>query len=144
MTGELQKIVVLCVVVAALVVGGFFAFFYPGGSNKEANINSFEDCIAAGNPAMESYPRQCRTEDGKHFVEEIDDPVGTPAKEVFQCPAKQTGPSACIAVYQPVCGEVQIQCVTSPCPPVQETFSNSCVACSNSLVETYTEGECSQ
>jgi len=34
-------------------------------------INSFEDCVSAGNPIMESYPRQCRTEDGKHFVEEI-------------------------------------------------------------------------
>ncbi len=34
-------------------------------------IDSFEDCVAAGNPIMESYPRQCRTEDGKHFVEEI-------------------------------------------------------------------------
>ncbi|MCH6586159.1 MAG: PQQ-dependent sugar dehydrogenase [Thaumarchaeota archaeon] len=34
-------------------------------------INSFEDCVADGNPVMESYPRQCRTEDGKHFVEEI-------------------------------------------------------------------------
>jgi len=34
-------------------------------------INSFEDCVTAGNPIMESYPRQCRTEDGKHFVEEI-------------------------------------------------------------------------
>ena len=38
----------------------------------EANIESFEDCIAAGNPAMESYPRQCRTSDGKNFVEQID------------------------------------------------------------------------
>ena len=34
-------------------------------------IDSFEDCVAAGNPVMESYPRQCRTSDGKHFVEEI-------------------------------------------------------------------------
>lgn len=34
-------------------------------------INSFEDCIAAGNPIMESYPRQCSTQEGKHFVEEI-------------------------------------------------------------------------
>jgi len=34
-------------------------------------INNFEECIAAGNPAMESHPRQCRTEDGKHFVEVI-------------------------------------------------------------------------
>lgn len=34
-------------------------------------INSFEDCEAAGYPIMESYPRQCRTSDGKHFVENI-------------------------------------------------------------------------
>ena len=35
-------------------------------------IKNFEECIAAGNPAMESHPRQCRTSDGKHFVEKID------------------------------------------------------------------------
>lgn len=35
-------------------------------------ITSFEQCAAAGNPVMESYPRQCRTQDGKHFVEQID------------------------------------------------------------------------
>ncbi len=34
-------------------------------------INSFEDCISAGNPVMESYPRQCRTVDGQTFVEEV-------------------------------------------------------------------------
>jgi len=36
-----------------------------------SSITNFEECIAAGNPAMESYPRQCRTSDGKHFVENI-------------------------------------------------------------------------
>ncbi len=25
-----------------------------------ANVTSFEECVAAGNPVMESYPRQCR------------------------------------------------------------------------------------
>ncbi len=34
-------------------------------------INSFEECAESGNHIMESYPRQCRTEDGKHFVEII-------------------------------------------------------------------------
>ena len=38
--------------------------------NEPAIINSFEECIAAGNPAMESYPRQCMA-NGKTFVEEI-------------------------------------------------------------------------
>ncbi len=35
-------------------------------------ITNFDECISAGNPAMESHPRQCRTADGKHFVEQID------------------------------------------------------------------------
>jgi hypothetical protein len=36
----------------------------------EDEINSFEDCVNAGNPVMESYPRQCRAGD-RTFTEEI-------------------------------------------------------------------------
>jgi eight-cysteine-cluster-containing protein len=36
-------------------------------------ISNFEECAAAGNAVMESYPRQCRTADGRLFVEEIPD-----------------------------------------------------------------------
>jgi hypothetical protein len=39
--------------------------------SPEIKIDSFEDCVAAGNLVMESHPRQCRTSDGKHFVEFI-------------------------------------------------------------------------
>jgi len=42
-----------------------------GGIAPPSMINSFEECVAAGNPVMESYPRQCRTQDGKHFVESL-------------------------------------------------------------------------
>jgi hypothetical protein len=35
-------------------------------------INNFEDCVTAGNSVMESYPRQCKTVDGKTFVEEVE------------------------------------------------------------------------
>ena len=31
-------------------------------------INSFEECVDAGNPVVETYPRQCITQDGTHFV----------------------------------------------------------------------------
>ena len=34
------------------------------------SIDSFDDCVNAGNPVMESYPRQCRA-NGQLFVEEI-------------------------------------------------------------------------
>ena len=36
-----------------------------------SSATNFQECIDEGNPAMESYPRQCRTVDGKHFVESI-------------------------------------------------------------------------
>jgi len=34
-------------------------------------ITDFEECMKAGYPVMESYPRQCKTEDGNSFVEKI-------------------------------------------------------------------------
>lgn len=39
-------------------------------------ILSFKDCMANGYPIMESYPRQCKTPDGRTFVEEL--PPSTP------------------------------------------------------------------
>ena len=37
-------------------------------------ITSFEECVEAGYPVMESYPRQCRTPDGRTFTEEVEIP----------------------------------------------------------------------
>src|SRR3970282_1296825 len=37
----------------------------------EITITNFEECVAAGNPVMESYPRQCMDSDGQTFVEEV-------------------------------------------------------------------------
>lgn len=34
---------------------------FSSGCIEPAEINSFEECIDAGYPAMESYPRQCST-----------------------------------------------------------------------------------
>ncbi len=34
-------------------------------------VNSFEECQIAGYPVMESYPLQCRTPDGRTFIQEI-------------------------------------------------------------------------
>ncbi len=61
---------------------------------------------------------------------------------VTECLPEQRDVDACIEIYQPVCGTVDVQCVTTPCDPAQETFANSCKACTNSLVSSYTNGEC--
>ena len=69
--------------------------------------------------------------------------LGAPlALAVTECLPEQRDVDACIEIYQPVCASVNVQCVTTPCDPVQETFANSCKACKNSLVSTYTKGEC--
>jgi hypothetical protein len=72
------------------------------------------------------------------------DPIGTtePTGDIIVCEPEQRGPGVCAEIYQPVCGKVNVQCVTEPCDQVFETFSNSCFACGNSLVESYIEGEC--
>ena len=44
-----------------------------GKPTTVSKASNFEECVAEGNPIMKSHPRQCRTTDGKHFVEMIDD-----------------------------------------------------------------------
>ena len=58
------------IVSAAILAGVWFGFFRTIG-NPAPVVLSFEDCAAAGYPVMESYPRQCRTPDGRLYVEEI-------------------------------------------------------------------------
>lgn len=50
---------------------GFFHASKMQPAQKEERIETFEACVAAGNPVMESYPRQCRTASGRLFVEPI-------------------------------------------------------------------------
>lgn len=43
-------------------------------AEKPRPAASFEECVNAGNPVMESYPRQCRDATGALFREEILEP----------------------------------------------------------------------
>ena len=221
-----------------------------GSGIEEPVVTNFEECVAAGNPVMESYPRQCRhqnttyVEDREDDIEQRDsvllfepqpneaiqspltitgeargpwffeanfpivltdqdgrviaehfataqsewmtesfvpfsatllfeapayldrgslilhkaNPSGLPehdamlevpiryaqrnSEEEMSCPEEARNVDACIQVYNPVCGKVNVQCITEPCNPVYQTFGNSCEACRNQLVESYTEGAC--
>jgi hypothetical protein len=59
------------------IVFSVIALLFLIGCAEEIVVTNFEECLAAGNPAMESYPRQCRHGD-QTFVEEIDEPVEPP------------------------------------------------------------------
>lgn len=47
----------------------------------------------------------------------------------------------CTADYNPVCAEKQVQCVTAPCNPVRQTYSNACMAAADQATVIF-EGDC--
>lgn len=61
----MKRVLILIFIIVAVVGGGMIFF---GG--KETEITNFEECAQAGNPIMESYPRQCAAR-GEVFVEKI-------------------------------------------------------------------------
>ena len=67
-----------------------------------------------------------------------------PKLKAIDCLPEQRDADECIEIYQPVCGQVQVECIRAPCDPVKETFDNSCKACLNPRVMSYTEGECEE
>ncbi|HPO11304.1 MAG TPA: hypothetical protein PLM63_01865 [bacterium] len=49
---------------------------------------------------------------------------------------------ACTMEYDPVCAEVQIECIKAPCDPVYQTFSNMCQMRKNKLAKFLYKGRC--
>lgn len=97
---------IFTVLVVVLVFGGIgYAIMMP--QNKapsqsapdETLIASFQACADAGNPIMESYPRQCRTKDGRSFTEEI---AIAPAPAPTPTPPPVSDVSALIVVDAPL------------------------------------------
>ncbi|MEK6871569.1 MAG: hypothetical protein AABX16_01565 [Nanoarchaeota archaeon] len=133
-------IVAIILSITIIVCMGYLYFFIylPSTNPPQETITDFESCAAVGYPVMESYPRQCRTANGKIFVEDVQD---TNNKEIY-CALEQRETDFCTQIYEPVCGwldPAKIQCIKYPCA---QTFSNSCVACGNENVLYFTDGEC--
>ena len=74
--------------------------FQQAGQQAATN---FEECAAAGNPVMESYPRQCNTPDGRHFVEEVPqqpDPYQTPGMTYNGCAVAGCSQQLCVSAEE--------------------------------------------
>ncbi|MGI5827671.1 MAG: Gmad2 immunoglobulin-like domain-containing protein [Patescibacteria group bacterium] len=74
-----KSIFILIVIFAAIAVVSLFLFtssqtmpspFPTPTQTPTQEITSFEECVEAGNPVMESFPRQCRV-NGQTFTEDI-------------------------------------------------------------------------
>lgn len=123
-----SELYIFLILILVLIVGGFVVKGLDTGTT--AIVDDFLSCEEAGNPVMESYPRQCRHNDIT-YTEDLRISCTPEQRDVF-----------CTQQYEPVCGLVNIQCITTPCDPVEEVFGNACTACSNSLVGSYVPGEC--
>lgn len=67
-----KKIYVIIVIVVAIIASFLFM------NKQEVSVTNFEQCVVAGNPVMESYPRQCAHK-GVTYVEDINEaPRNTP------------------------------------------------------------------
>lgn len=65
-----NRFVIWIISILILFVVGVLAILIFS-KNSTQKISNFNECIEAGNPAMENYPRQCRTPGGELFVEDI-------------------------------------------------------------------------
>jgi len=68
--GEKMKSIMIAIGILAILLVAGCAQRAETAKPAAKKITSFEECAAAGNPVMESYPRQCRA-DGQTFTEEI-------------------------------------------------------------------------
>lgn len=59
-----------------------------------------------------------------------------------ECSPESRKAEVCAEIYAPVCAAYQVQCVTTPCPPMPKTYENTCSACRDNNVLTYKEGAC--
>ena len=60
---------IIRVIIIIVVLGLAITWF--SGRQEYVEVSSFDECVSAGNPVMESYPRKCRSEAGLVFVEDI-------------------------------------------------------------------------
>ncbi len=95
-------------------------------------------------PRPSSSAQSCRlvrtSQYGQSFYRRICEPIRsyaprrpyTPPKTYYgqrPVPIPIPRPDAvCPQIYAPVCAQKQVQCFRAPCPPVKQTFGNSCEA----------------
>lgn len=98
-------------------------------------------CMACADENVAAYTEgKCPVEIGDlHPIDPI--PIDPSPKQIL-CPKDSKDPeSLCLAVVDPVCGwfNDSIQCLVYPCAG---NYSNSCEACKDSKVESYSLGKC--
>lgn len=70
--------IIIAMAIMIISLAGWVGYLLVNQENNEMDsVTDFTRCVAAGNPVMESYPRQCRSKNGVNYTEIIDNPVET-------------------------------------------------------------------
>jgi hypothetical protein len=114
-----------------LITSLFFSILLMGCVIQK-EISSFEECMKAGYPIMESYPRQCRVTGGPVFVEDVE-----PHEDCY--PPKCVPPQGQEYDIEPEplqvcedkcgdgeCAEVVCLAIGCPCAETPETCPEDC------------------
>jgi hypothetical protein len=109
----------LLIAVGLIIIGVFIFLFIV--NNKNIEVNSFESCVDAGYRVVESYPRQCRTPDGRNFVEGIIEDWERDG--IILMENKKTGEYACFGCNNVLC--------VDPAPTMQFVAETERRYCSN-------------
>ena len=66
-----MKKIILPILIIIIIVGLVLYWNFQKSSEEEIRITNFEECVEAGYPVLESYPRQCSLSDNTTFYEDI-------------------------------------------------------------------------
>lgn len=93
----MKKQLLMLATLVVVVIIGFYAFnsyIYneKQGDGVDPSLSSFDECIEAGYPSLDSYPEQCETPDGKRFVRNLPEDE----LEAVMSPIKTTGTLVCL------------------------------------------------
>jgi len=106
--------------IAVLVITGIGLLVHQNKFITTEEITNFEECAAAGNPVMQSYPPRCKTADGKTFTQ------GLPAWKtdgITMMRIPETGNLACFG-----CGATECRDPIPTLEVVEETEEQHCTA----------------
>ncbi|MCX6740308.1 MAG: hypothetical protein NTZ49_03710 [Candidatus Parcubacteria bacterium] len=116
--------VIVAILIAFVVIARFRAPEGPQSNSNAAVITDFKSCAAAGNPVMESYPRQCRA-NGQTFTEVLV-PVGSSCNQSADCQLPMDYAARSNCPYRAFC--YNQKCVVG-CPSWEEKTNTWEVKC---------------
>lgn len=108
---------VVIVIFIIVLIGVLLVLYGALQNSSQVEVSSFEECVAAKNPVLESFPPQCKT-NGKTFTQTLPD---WKADEVSMMRIPNSGQLACFG-----CGAFECKTPAPDLKLIEETPDRHC------------------